>query len=104
MLVGKYIPNLIAKLFDIFREYAQIIYHQMSSLKLDKVLKRWEKEKWASAENRQKLTGLYLDILHEIATSGTTFKDENTLVTGVGKGVEIVKAFCPVVPTSLLPL
>jgi fatty acid synthase subunit alpha len=35
-----------------------------------------------------------LDILNEIATSGTTFKDKNALLTGVGKGsigVEIVK-------------
>ncbi|OBZ74861.1 Fatty acid synthase subunit alpha [Grifola frondosa] len=40
------------------------------------------------------LTGVYLDILHEIATSGTTFKDKNALLTGVGKGsigVEILK-------------
>ena len=36
----------------------------------------------------------HLDILHEIVTSGTTFKDKNVLLTGVGKGsigVEIVK-------------
>ena len=40
------------------------------------------------------LTGVYLDILHEIATSGTTVKDKNGLLTGIGKesiGVEIVK-------------
>ena len=42
MLVGKYIPNLIAKPFDVSREYAQIIYDQTSSPKLDKVLKKWE--------------------------------------------------------------
>jgi fatty acid synthase subunit alpha len=38
--------------------------------------------------------GVYVDVLHEIATSGTTFKDENALVTGVRKGsigVEILK-------------
>jgi 3-oxoacyl-ACP reductase-like protein len=42
----------------------------------------------------QAVTGVYLDILHKIATSGTTFKDKNTLLTGVGKGfigVEVVK-------------
>ena len=50
ILVGKYIPNLIAKPFGISREYAQIIYDQTSSPKLDKVLKKWEQEKWASAE------------------------------------------------------
>ena len=45
-------------------------------------------------EYSSSLTGVYLDILHEIATSGTTFKDKNALLTGVGKGsigVEVVK-------------
>ena len=40
------------------------------------------------------LTSVYLDVLNEIATSGTTFKDKNALLTGVGKGsigVEIVR-------------
>jgi fatty acid synthase subunit alpha len=48
----------------------------------------------ASWEYSSNLTGVYLDILHEIATSGTTFKDKNALLTGVGKGsigVEILK-------------
>ena len=46
---------------------------------------------WEYSNN---LTGVYLNILHEIATSGTTFKDKNTLLTGVGKGsigVEVIK-------------
>jgi len=30
MLVGKYIPNLIGKPFDVSREYAQVIYDQTS--------------------------------------------------------------------------
>ena len=60
MLVGKYIPNLIAKPLDVSREYAQIIYDQSSSPKLDKVLKKWEQEKWDSAENRQKLVYIIL--------------------------------------------
>jgi fatty acid synthase subunit alpha, fungi type len=60
MLAGKYIPNLIAKPFDVSREYAQIIYGQTSSPKLDKVLKKWEQEKWASAENRKKLAYIIL--------------------------------------------
>jgi len=55
MLVGKYIPNLIAKPFQISREYAQIFYDQTSSPRLDKVLKKWEKDNWASANNRQQL-------------------------------------------------
>ena len=40
------------------------------------------------------MTGVYPDILHEITTSSTTFKDKNALLTGVGKGsigVEILK-------------
>jgi len=48
----------------------------------------------ASWEHGSNLTGVYLDILHEIATSGTIFKDKNALLTGVGKGsigVEILK-------------
>ena len=60
MLVGRYIPNLIAKPFDVSHEYTQIIYDQTSSPKLDKVLKKWEQEKWASAENRQKLAYIIL--------------------------------------------
>ncbi|KAJ7082229.1 acyl transferase domain-containing protein [Mycena belliarum] len=48
----------------------------------------------ATWEYSSNLTGIYLDILHGIATSGTTFKYKNALLTGVGKGsigVEIVK-------------
>jgi fatty acid synthase subunit alpha len=54
-------------------------------------LKRKVGTNWAYSNN---LTGVYLDILHEIAISGTTFKDKNTLLTGVGKGligIEVVK-------------
>jgi fatty acid synthase subunit alpha, fungi type len=40
----------------------------------------------ASWEYSSNLIGVYLNILHEIATSGTTFKDKNALLTGVGKG------------------
>ena len=46
---------------------------------------------WEYSSN---LTSVYLDILHEIATAGTTSKDKNALLTGVGKGsigVEVVK-------------
>jgi fatty acid synthase subunit alpha, fungi type len=54
-------------------------------------LKRKSGTEWEYSSN---LTSVYLDVLHEIATSGTTFKDKNALLTGVGKGsigVEIVK-------------
>lgn len=54
-------------------------------------LKRKIGSHWEYSGN---LTSLYLDVLTEIATSGTTFKDKNALLTGVGKGsigVEVVK-------------
>jgi fatty acid synthase subunit alpha len=54
-------------------------------------LKRKAGSTWEYSSN---LTGAYLDILHEIATTGTTFEDKNALFTGVGKGsinVEVVK-------------
>ena len=60
MLVGKYIPNLIAKPFEVSREYAQIIYDQTSSPRLDKVLRKWEQDNWASPDNRQKLAYIIL--------------------------------------------
>lgn len=60
MLIGKYIPNLVAKLFDITDEYAQLIYDQTSSPRIDKVLKHWEEEKWASSEQRQNLAYIIL--------------------------------------------
>ena len=55
MLIGKYIPNLIAQPFEVTKEYAQIIYDQTSSPRLDKVLRNWDADNWASAEQRQKL-------------------------------------------------
>lgn len=60
MLIGKYIPNLIAKPFEVSQEYAQIIYDQTSSPRLDKVLKKWEQENWAAPEQRQKLAYIIL--------------------------------------------
>ncbi len=54
-LVGKYIPNLVAKPFEVSREYAQIIYDQTSSPSLDKVLKKWDEEDWGSSAQRQLL-------------------------------------------------
>ncbi|KAJ7077160.1 fatty acid synthase [Mycena belliarum] len=60
MLIGKYIPNLIAIPFAVTKEYAQIIYDQTSSPRLDKVLKKWDQEQWASDEQRQKLAYIIL--------------------------------------------
>lgn len=66
-----------------------------TSLSADKIpllhLKRRVGNQWEYSSN---LTSVYLDILTEIATSGTTFKDKNALLTGVGKGsigVEVLK-------------
>jgi fatty acid synthase subunit alpha, fungi type len=80
------------------RSSSQFIRPQISSgasVSADKApllhLKRKVGNEWEYSSN---LTGIYLDILHEIATSGTTFKDKNALLTGVGKGsigVEILK-------------
>ncbi|KAK2463415.1 hypothetical protein APHAL10511_004501 [Amanita phalloides] len=55
LLVGKYIPNLIAKPFEVTREYAQTIYDQTSSPRLDKVLRKWDEEDWGSPAQRQEL-------------------------------------------------
>ena len=50
VFVGKYSPNLTEKSFNISREYAQIIYDQTSSSKLDSVPKKWEQENWPSVQ------------------------------------------------------
>jgi fatty acid synthase subunit alpha, fungi type len=50
MLIGRYIPNLIAWPFEVSRAYAQQIYDQTSSARLDKVLKRWDEDGWAKAD------------------------------------------------------
>ncbi|EJD06870.1 fatty acid synthase [Fomitiporia mediterranea MF3/22] len=55
MLIGKYVPNLVAKPFEVSREYAQMIYDQTSSPRLDKILKNWERDNWADDEHRQRL-------------------------------------------------
>ena len=60
MLTGKYIPNLIAKPFDVSRDYAQLIYDQTSSPHLDKVLRQWDQENWAGAAQQQKLAYIIL--------------------------------------------
>lgn len=80
------------------RSSSQFLRPQMKSIasvSSDKIpllyLKRRVGNSWEYSSN---LTGVYLDVLGEIATSGTTFKDKNALLTGVCKGsigVEIVK-------------
>jgi len=72
------------------RSSSQFLRPQISgvtSVSAEKVpllhLKHKVSTSWECSSN---LAGVYLDILHEIATSGTTFKDKNALLTGVGKG------------------
>ncbi|KAI0635636.1 fatty acid synthase [Trametes polyzona] len=59
-LVGKYVPNLVAKPFEVTKEYAQLIYDQTLSPRLDKVLRKWDQDNWGSAEQRQKLAYIIL--------------------------------------------
>ncbi|GBE87869.1 fatty acid synthase [Sparassis crispa] len=59
-LVGKYVPNLIAKPFQVTKDYVQLIYDQTLSPRLDKVLRKWDTENWGSAEQRQKLAYITL--------------------------------------------
>ncbi|KIJ51487.1 hypothetical protein M422DRAFT_203704 [Sphaerobolus stellatus SS14] len=60
MLIAKYIPNLTAEPFQVSQEYAQGIYDQTSSPRLDKVLRHWDRDNWGSAEQRQKLAYIIL--------------------------------------------
>jgi fatty acid synthase subunit beta len=60
MLIGKYIPNLIAMPFDISRDHAQLVYDQTLSPRLDKVLGQWDLENWAGTVQRQKLAYVVL--------------------------------------------
>ena len=55
MLIGKYVPNLVAKPFEVTKEYAQLIYDQTSSPRLDKILKSWDEEEWGGDAQRQNL-------------------------------------------------
>ncbi|KZS94178.1 fatty acid synthase [Sistotremastrum niveocremeum HHB9708] len=59
-LIGKYVPNLIAEPFSVSRDYAQRIYDQTASPRLDKVLRNWESEGWETAAQRQKLAYIIL--------------------------------------------
>ena len=60
MLEGKYIPNLVAKPFQVTKDYTQLIYDQTLSPRLDKVLRKWDAENWGSPEQRQKLAHVIL--------------------------------------------
>ena len=75
--------SFLSKPFDISCEYAQIIYNQTSSPKLDKVLKKWEQDKWASAENHQKLAYIILVELlaYQFASPVCWIKTQDLLFT-----------------------
>lgn len=55
LLIGRYIPNLTAKPYEVSKEYAEMIYNQTMSPRLSKILKNWDEEKWGERESRQKL-------------------------------------------------
>ncbi|EPQ27448.1 uncharacterized protein PFL1_04986 [Pseudozyma flocculosa PF-1] len=55
-LVGRYIPNLVAAPFELSKAYAELIFAQTDSPRLDKVLKNWEKDGWEAPERVQRLT------------------------------------------------
>lgn len=55
LLVGRYIPNLTAKPYEVSKQYAEDIFNQTSSPRLAKVLKNWDEEQWGAPENRNKL-------------------------------------------------
>ncbi|KZT01368.1 fatty acid synthase [Laetiporus sulphureus 93-53] len=59
-LVGKYVPNLIAKPFEVSKDYVQLIYDRTLSARLDKVLRKWDQENWSAPEQRQKLAYITL--------------------------------------------
>ena len=82
-LVGKYVPNLIAKPFQTTKEYAQIIYDQTLSPRLDKVLRKWEQDQWDSPENRQKRAYIILVELlaYQFASPVRWIKTQDVLFT-----------------------
>jgi len=55
MLVGQYVPNLIAEPFEVSLEYAQRIYDQTSSPTLEKIIENWEEGEWDAPHKRQHL-------------------------------------------------
>lgn len=55
LLIGKYIPNLIAEPFQISKAYVDRIYQQTNSPRLEKALKNWTEDGWDAPENRNKL-------------------------------------------------
>lgn len=51
-LVGKYIPNVTAKPFEISKEYFQEVYNLTGSPRLAKVLEDWDQYENATGDRR----------------------------------------------------
>ncbi|KAG2057424.1 hypothetical protein BDR06DRAFT_1005063 [Suillus hirtellus] len=89
MLIGKCIPNLVTKPFDITREYAQLIYDQMSSPHLDKVLKKWDHDDWTS-KLKHHMKGYQLSgNLTSAKLPAYINKDHAVLVSGVNSYIAV---------------
>lgn len=56
-LVGKYIPNLVAKPFQLTKEYTELVLEATrgGSVRLAKIVRNWEKDQWDSVEKEQEL-------------------------------------------------
>jgi fatty acid synthase subunit beta len=55
LLVGKYVPNLIAEPFEVSKAYVERIFNQTSSPTLEKILENWDREHWHAPHQRQQL-------------------------------------------------
>ena len=55
-LVGKYIPNVTAKPFEISKEYFEEVYKLTNSPRIAKVLEEWESYEKASAPGTRRLS------------------------------------------------
>ena len=86
LLVGRYIPNLVAEPFEITKPYAQKIYDQTSSPRLEDVLKRWTEDNWEHESQRSKLGYIILVELlaYQFASPVRWIETQNRLFTDYG--------------------
>lgn len=56
-LVGKYIPNLVAKPFELSKEYTELVLEATrgGSSRLSKIVRNWEKDGWDTVGKEQEL-------------------------------------------------
>ena len=71
LLIDKYIPNLTAEPFQISEAYAERIYQQTNSPRLESMLKRWVEDGWDLPVNRSKLG--YIIIVELLAYQFASF-------------------------------